>query len=56
MSTLVDRSNVGQRETSDFAWMVPAISLLFLLIVTIGVISGFPAPTVVGPDGFLVVP
>ncbi len=56
MSTIVARSNVGQREPSDFAWTAPTIVLLLLLIGTIGVISGFAAPNVIGPDGFLAFP
>jgi len=55
MSTIVSRSHVGW-EPSDFAWTVPTIVLLLLLIGTIGVISGFPTPNVIGPDGFLGVP
>ena len=56
MSSIVARSDADQRETSDLVWMVPAIVLLFLLLGTMGVISGFTAPTVIGPDGFLAVP
>jgi hypothetical protein len=55
MSTIVSRSHVGW-EPSDFAWTVPTIVLLLLLIGTIGVISGLPTPNVIGPDGFLGVP
>jgi hypothetical protein len=56
MSTIIARSIVGQRETSDFAWTAPTIVLLLLLIGTIGVISGFPIPNVIGPDGLLAFP
>jgi hypothetical protein len=56
MSTIITRSHIGPWEPSDFAWTVPTIVLLLLLIGTIGVISGLPAPNVIGPDGFLGVP
>jgi hypothetical protein len=56
MSTIISRGHVGLWELSDFAWTVPTIVLLLLLIGTIGVISGFPTPNVIGPDGFLGVP
>jgi hypothetical protein len=57
MSTITSRSHVGPWEPSDFAWAVPTIVLLLLLIGTVGVISGFPAPNAIGPDSlFLGVP
>jgi hypothetical protein len=56
MSTIIARSHVRQWEISDFAWAIPAIVLLLLLIGTIGAISGFPTQTIIGPDGFLGVP
>jgi hypothetical protein len=56
MSTIIARSHVRQWETSDFAWAVPAIVLLLLLIGTIGAISSFPAQNIIGPDGLLGVP
>ena len=56
MSTVIARSDVRHWETPNFAWAVPAIVLLLLLIGTIGVISGFPTQTIIGPDGFLPVP
>ena len=44
---------VGTLEPSDFAWAVPTIVLLLLLIGTVGVISGFPTPNVIGPDSLV---
>ena len=52
MSTIITQSHVGPWRPSDFAWTVPIIVLLLLLIGTIGVISGLPTPNVIGPDGF----
>jgi len=57
MSTVITRSRIGPWKPSDFAWTVPTIVLLLLLLIgTIGVISSLPAPTTIGPDGWLAVP
>jgi hypothetical protein len=56
MSTVITRSHIGPWKPTDFAWTVPTIVLLLLLIGAIGVISSFPAPTTIGPDGLLAVP
>ena len=53
MSITFAPSHAGHWGTLDFAWIAPALVMVALLIGTIAVLSSFPAPTTIGPDGLL---